>query len=503
MPKIAVAGFLHETNTFAPQPTRWSDFTQVGDRPGLCVGATILETFRSMNTGIGGAIECLTQRGCTVEPLCWASATPAGHVEEEAFERYVALLLELLEDAGPVDGLYLDLHGAMVVQGFEDGEGELLARIRARVGSELPIVASLDLHANTTPTMFALADALVGYRTYPHLDMRQTGARAGAVLLEMIAKGTKPAKAFRQAPFLIPLTWQCTDIEPNLGIYALLSALEREGLLSATFCAGFPLADIFHGGPSLLSYAWSAALAARAADQLLEAVASSEAAFAGRVFNVDQGVDTAMALAREAARPVLLADTQDNPGVGGTSDTTGLLRALIEHGAQRALVAVIHDGTAARAAHTAGMGATIHLALGGRSGPDGVGPIKADFEVCGLGDGNFTCTGPMWGGTRQSLGPMALLRTGGVDIVVSSVKVQAGDQAIVRHVGAEPTSYGIVALKSSVHFRADFGPLAECVLVVESPGYAVNDPAALAFRKLRSHVKRSPAAPPGDCVASV
>jgi microcystin degradation protein MlrC len=492
MARIGVAGFMHETNTFAPTRTGWDAFAGAVDRPALQRGNEMLVTFAGMNAGAGGAIAELQAKGHAVAPLCWASATPAGYVTADAYERFMAILLDSIGHAGPLDGLYLNLHGAMVAEHFEDGEGELLARVRALVGPDLPIVGSLDLHSNTTPTMFALADTLVGYRTYPHVDMRDTGVRSARVLDEILRRGAKPAKAYRQAGFLIPLTWQCTSIEPNVTIYKEIAELERDGLATASFTAGFPMADITHCGPAVMTYGWDGATTAGAADRLIRAVNAREPDFAGKVYSPDEAAIEAMRLARTATRPIVLADTQDNPGAGGTSDTTGLLDALIRRKAEGAVVAILHDAEAAAKAHAAGIGATLTLPLGGRSGPEGVAPVIGSFTVAALGDGNFVGTGPMWKGSRQRLGPMALLRTGGVSVIVSTGIAQAGDQSMLRHLGVEPALQKINALKSSVHFRADFEPIAERVLVVEAPGYAVNDPAALAFKRLRPGLRIKP-----------
>jgi microcystin degradation protein MlrC len=492
MARIGVAGFMHETNTFAPTRTGWAQFAEAVDRPALQRGNEMLPTFAGMNVSAGGAIAEFQAGGHAVAPLCWASATPAGYVTADAYERFLNILLESIGNAGPLDGLYLNLHGAMVAEHFEDGEGELLARVRALVGPDLPIVASLDLHSNTTPAMFALTDALLGYRTYPHVDMRDTGTRAAKLLEAIVRRGAKPAKAYRQAPFIIPLTWQCTSIEPNVSIYRDIAELEADGLASATFTAGFPMADISHCGPAVMTYGWDAATTAVAADRLIRAVNAREPDFAGKVYSPDEAAVEAMRFARTATRPIVLADTQDNPGAGGTSDTTGVLDALIRRKAEGAVVAILHDAEAAAKAHAGGVGATLTLPLGGRNGPEGVAPVIGSFTVTALGDGNFVGTGPMWRGSQQRLGPMALLRTGGVSVIVSTGIAQAGDQSMLRHLGVEPAQQKIIALKSSVHFRADFEPIAERVLVVEAPGYAVNDPAALPFKRLRPGLRIKP-----------
>jgi microcystin degradation protein MlrC len=194
--------------------------------------------------------------------------------------------------------------------------------------------------------------------------------------------------------------------------------------------------------------------------------------------------------------PTVLADTQDNPGGGGTGDTTGMLRALIEARALGAVLALLADGEAAAAAHAAGPGAVLRgLPLGGRSGPAGVTPVVDDWTVLALGDGQFLATGPFYGGNRMAMGPMAALRPAsapGVTVLVATRRVQAADQAMLRHLGVEPAAQRLLALKSSVHFRADFGPIAREILVVEAPGLVVADPARLPFTRLRPGLRLSP-----------
>ncbi|MCL4762323.1 MAG: M81 family metallopeptidase, partial [Burkholderiales bacterium] len=218
--RIAVGGFMHETNTFQPVPTTFRDFAEAGDRQPLVRGDEVLRCFEGVNTSVAGAIEVLRDAGATLVPLPWASATPAGYVAEDAFERIAAMIAEDLARALPLDGVYLSLHGAMVAEHLEDCEGELLARVRAVVGERVPVVASLDLHSNTTRRMFDLSDGLVSYCTYPHVDMADTGRKAARLLAETLARGRVPAKAFHQIPYLIPLTWQCSTIEPSRSIYA-------------------------------------------------------------------------------------------------------------------------------------------------------------------------------------------------------------------------------------------------------------------------------------------
>jgi microcystin degradation protein MlrC len=448
MARIGIGGLHHETNSYAPQPATFARFVEADGWPPLLRGPAMLPGTTGINLAITGFIDAATAAGHELVPLVWANACPSGPATEDAFERLSAMLLEDLRAAGRLDALFLDLHGAMVTEHLPDGEGELLRRVRERVDG-IPVVAALDLHANLSEAMVAASDALVAYRTYPHIDLAATGARC-VPLLERLLAGERFAKAWRRVDFLVPLPWQCTNIEPGRGLYALLDEVEAAGAVSASICMGFPPADTLVCGPAVLAYASDPACAAAAVDRLADAFARAEPRFAGRLWRSDEAVAHVMAVPRR----IILADTQDNPGGGGSSDTTGLLAALIAARAESALLALLYDPEAAGAAHAVGAGGVLRgLRLGGRHGPAGVEPLVGDFTVLRLGDGRFTATGPMYGGNRMELGPIALLRScsaPGVELAVASRRMQAADRAILHHLGVDPAARRILALKSSV-----------------------------------------------------
>jgi len=262
-------------------------------------------------------------------------------------------------------------------------------------------------------------------------------------------------------------------------------------LLALSFTPGFPSSDVPDAGPAIFGYGRPSAIEA-ALDDLAAEVAAREGAFALELYDVPAAIETVRALRPERGRPVILADTQDNPGGGGNADTTSLLRALIASDFDSVLAGVLWDPAAAAAAHAAGTGASIEIDLAGRSGPPGERPIRARFEVRALGDGRLTGTGPFYRGARMQLGPMALLGTAGVTIAVASRKQQAADRAMFRHLGVDAADFAVLALKSSVHFRADFESIARRVLIVEAPGPNVADPAKLPFRRLRPGMRLRP-----------
>ena len=510
MARIAVGGFQHETNTFAPQRATWSDFERADAWPGFIRGPELIEAVEGYNIPIAGAVKTLQELGHDLVPLCWCSAPPSSYVERDAYERVATAMIQDLADAGPLNGIYLDLHGAMVAEHHEDGEGELLRRIRALVGRRIAIVTSLDFHTNLTPEMVEHASAMIGYRTYPHIDMAATGSRA-AELLDRLIKDRRPLhKAYRQVDFLMPLVWQCTLAEPAKGIFELLAEIEagadksgapgashNQGIVSITHTPGFPPADIKECGPALVVYGYDKEAAEAAADRLLAAIQAKEGDFAGRLYTADEAVAEALRIARAASKPVVLADIQDNPGAGGTSDTVGLLRALIAHKAKGAVIGMMVDPEAAERAAALGEGALLDCGVGAKIGYADETPIEAKWRIMRLGSGRFTGTGPMYGGAKFNIGPMALItdEDSGVSAVLAAKRIQANDKEMFRHVGVEPAEVPILALKSTVHFRADFQPIAEAVLVVQSPGAHITDPADLPYEHLRPGIRLRPKGP--------
>ncbi|OZI71731.1 M81 family metallopeptidase [Bordetella genomosp. 12] len=492
--RIGIGGFQHETNTFAPSRAAWEDFADKGGGwPKLVSGPALFEAVAGANIPIAGFIDAM--RGHTLLPTTWAAASPSGPVTRDAFERISTLILEGLRQAMPLDGVYLDLHGAMVTEHLDDGEGELLRRVRALIGPDIPLVASLDLHANVTRNMLRHADGMVCYRTYPHVDMADTGARSARFLQQRLDGMPRPYAAWRSLPYLISLCWQSTDIEPARSLYRLLDELEGRAAFSLSFATGFPAADFPDCAPSVWAYGHSQSDADAAADEMTRAVLNAEDDFGGHLYTPDEAVLEAMRVAGSATKPVVIADAQDNPGAGGSSDTTGLLRALIRNRARQAAIGLIVDPEAALAAHRAGVGKTVRIALGGHSGIPDDEPLVADFIVEKISDGRFDTHGPFYRGFHMDLGPSACLRIDDVRIVVASVKVQMADQEMFRFAGIEPQRAAILVLKSTAHFRADFTGIADRILVCAAPGSMLMDAAKQPWTRLRHGIRMAPCGP--------
>ena len=497
--KIAIGGFLHESHSFAPRPTIWQDFLTPGGFPGLVQPGAFLQALRHNANAIGGAIDVAENQGHTLIPLAWCIANPAGPVTDEAFERIAALLCAplaalYLPGATPPDGVYLDLHGAALTPTHPDAEGELLRRVRAIIG-DTPLTASLDPHANLTEAMVAHTDALAPYLTYPHVDMPGAGARAMRLLLTRIARGRPFAKAYRQLDYWMPITSQCTLTPPMSEVMDFRShLLATTGAEDLAWCFGFPYADFPGCGPAFCAYADTPEQAEAAATAFATHLAAHEPDFALPIPEAAQAVTQALTLLATPGLPgpIIIADTQDNPGGGGHADTTGLLAELVRQNARGAVLCLINDADSAAACHQAGEGATLHLALGGKSDHT---PLETSAKVLHLTGGTFTLTGPMSRGNQAALGPSALIEIPpGIQVVVVSRKMQAYDQAILRHVGLDPTTIPLLVLKSSVHFRADFSLIARAILVAAAPGPVVADSATLAFTNVRPGLRLRPKA---------
>ena len=494
--RVAIGGFLHETNTFAPTRAGIAAFEQGGGYIPMTCGAALPKRAAGVNLGISGALDHAGRAGWEIVPLLWAGAIPSAHVTEDAYEYIVSELVRRLREAGPVDGLFIDLHGAMVAEHESDGEGVLLERLREVVGSGVPIASSLDLHGNITERMVNEADFLVGFRTYPHVDMAETGRRAAAGLDWMIETGARPATAFRPLPYMVPVSWQSTLMAPADRLYAQVAATDAGPVDQASLFMGFPAADFEECSPSVVVHAQDPARADTLADEVAGAYRAAESEFAGRAWPAAEGVAEAQRLAAtRPGGPVILADTQDNPGAGGDSNTTGLLRALVAADAQGAALGLIVDPRAAAQAHSAGPGATLRLALGGGSGVPGDAPFEAAFTVERLHDGTVHATGPFYGGARMHLGPSACLRIGGVRVIVTTHKAQMADREMFRAHGVDPETANILAVKSSTHFRADFAQIASAILVCTAPGPMPIDPAQLPWSRISPRLRLSPHGP--------
>ena len=499
MTRILIAGYQHETNTFAPSLADWAAFNTGEAFPAYVRGQAMVDQLTGVNIPIGGFIDQARRWQWELLPSAWAGASPSSYVTQDAFERIAQAILQDAQAAMAhgLDGIYLDLHGAAVAEHADDSEGELIARLRQLVGPAVPIVASLDLHANVTARMLRESDGLVSYRTYPHVDMAATGELAAQLMQRRLKLGRKEPLHVQRFPYLIALNAQSTWMAPAKEVYEQLIALDREHGAMLSFCMGFPASDFEECGPVI----WAHGEQARMAVELLYASAGQPDLWRPEWLPAREAVSQALSLAAQHTAPVVLADTQDNPGAGGDSNTTGMLHALLQQGAgrqfpQQVALGLLYDPEAARMACEAGVGAQIECSLGkavpifsgGLSDP----PLQGRFTVRAISDGRCRLLGPMMKGSTIQTGPSACLEIEGIYIAVASGKMQMLDRELFRAVGIHPENMKIVVVKSSNHFRADFTPIASHVLVAKAPGPMAADPGDLPWKKLSPQTRTRP-----------
>ncbi len=493
---LAAAGFQHETNSFSPRMTGYDSFAMADSWPALTEGDDLWDVMNGLNIPLAGFLDAAREdRSVRVSPLLWAAAEPAGPVTRDAFDRITGRILDRLRAMQSVGGIYLDLHGAMIAEGMPDGEGEIFRRIRDVVGPDLPIVVSLDLHSKITPELAAMATQIAIFRTYPHLDMAATGARCLPVLKSLSRGGARPVYALRHGSYLIPMTAQFTGKEPARALYSAATKATN-GDQAVEISLGFPAGDMAWTGPAITAYAPSQTKANQLADDFARRLVELEAGFASSP-PIDPALAVKTALAEPAGNgPVVLADVADNPGGGGTSDTMGLLHALLEQRGKGAVMGLVWSPGVAALAHSAGPGGQFEAALGASTPWPGDRPFRGRFKVRAVSDQPIEYVGPMYGGGQAIVGPSALLQVDvpdcDVSVIVTSIPNQALDRGYFLHFGINPTDLKIIVLKSSVHYRADFESIAARIIEVDAPGRLPADLTSLPFRNLRPEVRRMP-----------
>lgn len=482
--RVAIAGFSHETNTFAEGLTTFEDFARGRGFPGLMSGAEVVRTLTGKSMCTGAFIDAARELGFELVPLLWTFPQPSGLIEQAAYDRVLAMLLERLEAALPVDGVLLELHGAMVTEALEDAEGDVLARVREMVGPEVPVIATLDLHANISGRMVEHSEALIGYDTYPHVDAYERGWDAARLLTAALEGSARPVSALAQVPMLIGPPRQCTLTPPMSEVIALAHEAEaRPGVLNVTVAGGFPFADIADCGASVVVTAdGDADLADATAREIAAAIWQRREQFRVRLTPLEDAIEYAL---RTGEGPVILADGSDNPGGGAPCDGTVMLQALIEADAPRSTVAIIVDPEAVAEAIAAGVGNEVTLRVGGKT-DDRHGPtLTLTGYVRLVSDGRYANRGPMYTGVESKMGRAVVFVVGGVEVLLTEQRIQPYDCEALRCVGIEPRDRLLIGLKSAVHFRADYGPLARAIFEVDTPGVHNPDITLLRFERLR------------------
>ena len=463
--RILSAEIAHETNTFSQLVTDQQAFRNCY----YYVGDEALIQRADANTELGGFAEMAREYGWQLEHVHSAAAGPSGKVTRAAFDWLCDPVIDAAR-GNQFDGILLGLHGAMVTDFCEDGEGEILQRLRAVCGAQIPIAITLDLHANVSQTMCDRADIIVSYKTYPHVDMRQAGNQAARLLQATLQGQIHPQTLRVSCPMLEEVNGGRTDIGPMIERLRLARDWEqRSDAHAVSINGGFASADIATVGPTILvtgegDMEVHRAFAASLADDIWQR--------RDEVLNDYLDVDAAAAIARQfdaSAGPLVIADYADNPGAGGYGDATNLLRALLEAGVSNACFGPMVDGDAVQALWKHDPGVIVDIQLGGKMDPTrGGGPLTLQAELLLKSDGSYVGQGPMSAGLRRSFGPTAVIRVAGIEVLVTTQAAQILDLQQFRSFAIEPTTRSVVALKSMQHFRADFEPIAAQVIVCDS-----------------------------------
>ncbi|SEN85579.1 Microcystin degradation protein MlrC, contains DUF1485 domain [Gemmobacter aquatilis] len=488
---VLTGAFVHESNTFKAGETSLQDFRN----DVLDVGQVAVDRFGDVNEELAGFLDAGRAAGWRITHTVSAHATPGARVARAAFDHIAGLICDgARAQRDTLDGILLSLHGSMVPDFCEDGEGELLTRLRAIVGPDLPIAVTLDLHAMATPAMVEQAQIFVSYKTYPHVDMRETGRHAGRLLDAAMRGACRPATLRAHRPMLDEANAGRTDVPETAALYARARAHEAEpGILAVSVNAGFAEADILEAGPTVLvTHDASVPGAALRARGIAESLADTIWDQRDSVSNDFLTPAAAAAQARDhdaTSGPLVIADYADNPGAGAYGDATALLAALLAAGATGGAFAPMIDAGAAAILHRHAPGDVVTLALGGKCDPAfGGGPLTLTGEILHLSDGTYTGDGPILGGITHSFGPTAVLRVQGIDILVVTLPGQMLDLQQVRAFGIEPAALRFLVVKSMQHFRAAFEPVAGRVIVCDSGALATPQAHLRPYRRIRRPV---------------
>lgn len=479
--RVVMAMMKHETNTFSPIPTPYARF----EAWGIHRGPEAIAMFERTNMTLSAYIRLAKAAGAEIALPIAAEAMPSGPVSAEAYERLSEPILEAV--AKGCDAVMLDLHGAMVAESADDGEGTLLERIH-QLAPKTPVCATLDFHCNLTERMVANADAVIGYKTYPHVDMFEVGSQVGEILMRMLRGESRPAMAWGQAPLLSQTLRQGTDDEPMKSTIALARELEAGGdVLAATVFGGFALADIRDAGASAVCIAdGDRAKAQAAVDRLLARLWADREEHLYRHEPLGQAMARAKAL-KEG--PILLLDHADNTGSGGAQDVMTVVEEALRQGLTDVAVGAIWDPGAVQEMTRAGVGATLTLALGGKTDMPSIGergrPLTLTGRVKLLSDGEWVVRGPMYHGMTVRMGPTAVFETSGIEIVVVSNHHEPWDRGVFTSVGIDPATKKYLILKSRIHYRAGFAPLARHTVACDGVGVTTSDNRLLKYRKVR------------------
>lgn len=478
---VLLAEIMHETNTFNKIATVKADFETRYWHEGSGAAGVLAGT----NTEIAGFMEAAIKYDWSLAIPLAASASPSGPMAGNDWENVKRLILDPLRAGKRFDAIALVLHGSMVTETTLDAEGDLLGEVRALAGADTLIAVTLDMHANVSAAMVAAADMMMAYRTYPHVDQRERALHM-AGLMEVVMEGEPwPKLVMARLPMMDAANHgQTAAGHPMPGLLKLAEDVERrDGIVCASIQIGFPWSDVPDIGPNVVVTATDEEAGRAAADELMQAVWQSRHDTQLEFATPAEAMVLACA-GRPGDKPLVLADFADNPAGGAYGDSPNLLRAMVEAGLENAAFATISDPASVERAALAGIGANIQLSLGGKGVPELTPPLDVEAKVINLTDGEFICAGPMWQGVKFSMGATAVVRTVGIDVIISSVPTAVMDLNVFRSVGIIPENMTTIGLKSRNHFKAAYAPIARETMLVDAGGIASMRLKELTYRNI-------------------
>jgi microcystin degradation protein MlrC len=474
--RLAAAAIWHETLSFAHTRTELDSFKAFQ----LTEGASVADLNRKVANEMGGFLAAAAELGADLETLIFAGALPSPTVSAEAYSHIRERLLTRLQAALPVDGILLALHGAMVAEGVDDVEADLVGCVRAIAGRGVPIVCTLDLHANVSEELFRVTGALIAYDTYPHVDIYERGVEAVHVIRRLV-RGEEVASAFRKLPLLTAPQSQSTSDEPLRSVMGRVHEWERDPrVLSISLCPGYPYSDVARLGFAIAVYTRGDQLLAESiADDIAATIWARRGEFAVSNLSAREAVQDATA---SPETPVILVDAADNIGGGTPGDGTVLLAELLRQDAQEAVV-TIADAEAVRACLDAGVGAPVRLRVGGKYDQHHGDPVDVEGYVRLLSDGVYHHTGSYMTGLRVEMGRTAVVRARGVEIVVMENKALPFDAQQLLSLGIQPERQRIIVVKSAIAWKTAYGAIARRVITVDTPGLCTSSLSTIPYAR--------------------
>ena len=477
MTTLAIAGIMHESNTFSDTPTDAAAFSQTH-------ASNMIKVWGEAHHEISGFIQGATQYDYTIYPTLMASAIPAGRVTDDVFDRLTEILIQHLKAAPKHEGLLLALHGAMVVESYPDGDGEVLRRLRDAFGRDFPIVVTLDQHTNVSEQMVAESTALVIYKTTPHIDQRQRGLQAAELMMRILRGEVTPTQALAKPPMLLNILYHVTSVPPMEPILTAAKQLEEDpNVLAANVAVGYPYADVYEAGPAFVVVTDNdPQLAQTEADRLSDMLWSVRGQLTLDLPDAAQAVEQAI---HSEQHPVILVEMGDNIGGGSPGDSTFILAELVRQGASGFAV-VVYDPEAVQSCIQAGVGGMVSLEVGGKADNQHGDPVPIRGNVRLIHDGQYIETQPRHGGQRyHNQGLTAVVAVGDSLVALTSRRQTPFSLQQLLSLGIDPTEMRMIVVKAAVAYRAAYEPIAGQIIEVDTPGLTAVNPLHFEYHDVR------------------